>query len=116
RRGNYDQHAGFTNLESSKTVDDCNITNRKCSVGFVREFLHLLEGHGFVCFVVEVERSASAAIVSNNSFKGGDSTVWRTPDCSDYFGGFDLIVNDTDMVTRIPDSRTIAPADGWNKG
>src|SRR5947207_1521003 len=41
----------------------------------LRQFLHLVEGHGFISFVVKVEGPPSTRMVADNPFKNGCSSI-----------------------------------------
>src|SRR5206468_1302193 len=58
------QHTGLTNLQSPKPVNDGDMANFKILHGGDGQRLHLLDGHLFVSFVIQVERLAPSGLVA----------------------------------------------------
>src|SRR4030095_13704507 len=73
------------------------IANFKSMHRLCGEFLHLLQGHLFVGFVVKIERSTSSRIVSDYSVKNDGSAVLRLFQPFQYGLLVDTLPNDLRM-------------------
>src|SRR5215471_16784743 len=76
-RAHHHQHAGLANLQPAQTVYDPDVANREFLQRRLRQFFHLVDGHGIVSLIVEVQRCSSASVVADNAFKDDGSSVLR---------------------------------------
>ena len=71
-----DEHAGFADLEAAEAMDDGDVANAELSARLGGQFAHLLDGHLFVGFVVEVEGLAAAGVVAHDAVEDDDGAVF----------------------------------------
>src|SRR5256885_8954566 len=75
RRCDRDQHAGFADLQAAQAVHDGYIANLEFRQRLAGQRLHFLQRHGFVRFVIQVERLASACLVAHDSFESQSPAI-----------------------------------------
>jgi hypothetical protein len=93
-----DEDAGFADLEAAEAVDDSEAMNGKFDVHLDGNFADLGEGHGFVGFVVEVERGAAVRLVADAAVEGDDGAVLAGADVADEGGRINGLVDETEDV------------------
>src|SRR5438552_14988674 len=56
-------------------MDNADIPHLEVRERRLRQFLHLVEGHGFISFVVKIECAPSAGMVADNPFKNRGRSI-----------------------------------------
>src|ERR1700694_1161226 len=62
-----DEDAGFADFESAEAVDNGNAGNGEFFVQLGGDLMHFGEGHGFVSFIVEIERGAVVGLIADET-------------------------------------------------
>ena len=100
-RADSDEDASFTDFETAEAMDDGNAVNGEFFVQLGRDFSHFGEGHGFVSFVVEIERGAIVGLIADEAVEGDDGAVFGSTDVGDQSGHVDGIADQlADVVVR----------------
>ncbi len=82
-------------------MDDSNAVNCEFFVQLGRDLPHFSEGHGFVSFVVEIERAPSVRLIADEAVKRDDGAVFGSANFADKGGHVDGIANQlADVVVR----------------
>lgn len=82
--GNED--AGFADFEAAETVGDGNAMDEIFFAELSTNLAHFSEGHGFVGFVLEVERGAIVGLIADEAVEGDDGAVFGGADLADESG------------------------------
>src|SRR5450432_1266836 len=77
-RRHSNKNAGFANLQATQSMDQSYIPDLKVGQGLKSKFLHLLERHGFVGFVVEVESLAASSVVADDALEDRSRAIFGT--------------------------------------
>src|SRR6266850_460525 len=100
-RADSDEDAGFADFETAEAMDDGNAVNGELFVQLGRDFSHFGEGHGFVSFVIEIERGAIVGLIADEAIKGDDGAVFGGADLANEGGHVDGIAYQlADVVVR----------------
>ena len=70
-----DVHAGFCNFEAAKAVDYGDAMDGEVIVKVRCDLLNLGQGHGLICFVLEVEGAAVFGMVADEAVKDNDGAI-----------------------------------------
>ncbi len=73
--GDRDEDAGFAHGEAAEAMEDGDIANGKLLDRLSAQEMHLLQGHLFVRFVVEVQGRAAAGVVANDAVEDAKGSV-----------------------------------------
>ena len=101
RRGDHDQHAGLADLQAAEAVNDRDVAHAEAGDGLVRQLLHLLGGHLFVGFVVEMERAAAAGVVAHDAVEDDDRAVLAALESGNEFFGCDGVPSKRGVESRL---------------
>ncbi len=93
-----DEDAGFSNFEAAKAVRYGDAIDGEFLMNAGGDFFQLLQRHGFVRFVVEVERAATVRIVANAAVESNDGAIGISANVVDKRGGIDRVVAELDEV------------------
>lgn len=74
-RADGDEDAGFADFEAAETMNDGHAVDAIFFVELGADFAHFGEGHGFVGFVIEIERGAVVGLVADETIEGDDGAV-----------------------------------------
>jgi hypothetical protein len=85
-RADGDEDAGFADFEAAETMDDGDAVDFVFFVEKGGDFAHFGEGHGFVGFVVEVERGAIVGLIADEAVESDDGAVFGGADVADEHG------------------------------
>ncbi len=100
-RADGDEDAGFADFETAEAMDDGDAVNSEFFVQLGRDLAHFGEGHGFVGFVVEVERGTIVGLIADETVKRDDGAVLGGADVSGEGGHVDGIADQpADVVVR----------------
>lgn len=72
--------------------------HRKFLVDLFGNFANFAERHGFVSFVVEVERTPALGVISNAAIEGNDSPVFGRADMPDQSGLIDSVAHENEKI------------------
>ena len=75
RRGHYNQHAGFANLEASQAMDERNFADFEIFQRPPGQLLHLAQRHLFIRLILQIKRSARARMIPHHPFKNHGSPI-----------------------------------------
>src|SRR5882762_14005 len=73
-----DEDAGFADLQASEAMDYFHIADFEFGQGLEGKFLHFLERHGLVGFILQVQRLATASVVADDALEDGGGAVFGT--------------------------------------
>jgi hypothetical protein len=93
-----DEDAGFANFQAAEAVGDGDTVDGEFFVDLGADFVDLGEGHGFVGFVVEIERGAAVRVVANAAVEGDDRAVFGGADVANQGRGVDGLANEGEEV------------------
>ncbi len=100
-RADCDEDAGFADFETAEAMDDGDAVNGKFFVQLGGDFSHFSKGHGFVSFVVEIERRAIVGLIADEAVEGDDGAVFGGADFADESGQVDAVADQlADVVVR----------------
>src|SRR5579862_2501480 len=74
-RRHHDQYTGLADFQTSQSMDNRDVANLVLFQRLFRQRLHLLDGHFFIAFVLEIKSSAATSVVAHNAFKYGGGPV-----------------------------------------
>jgi hypothetical protein len=77
------EHARLSDFESPQTMRDGDMVNREFLVDLPGNFADFGQCHGFVGFVVQIERGTSMGMIANAAVEGNDSAVFGGTDMPD---------------------------------
>ncbi len=82
-------------------MDDGHAMNGEFFVELGGDFSHFGEGHGFVGFVVEIERGAIVGLIADEAVEGDDGAIFGSADVADEGGHVDGVTDQlADVVVR----------------
>src|SRR4029077_8943762 len=71
-----DEPAGVADFQATEAVDDGEAMNFELLANLSADFAHLGVGHGFVSFVLEVERALAVEIVADEAVEDHHGAVF----------------------------------------
>ena len=96
-----DKHAGFSDFEAAKAVDDGHPMDAELFVELRGDFSHFGQGHGFVGLVIEVERGAAVGLIADEAIEGDDGAVFGSAHMTDERAWVDGLANELeDVIVR----------------
>ena len=109
-----DKHAGLSNLEAAKAVDDSYTMDAILFAELSGNFAHFGKRHGLVGFVVKVKRRAIVGLVADETVEGHDGAVLGGAHMVDQGPRINRLANELEdvIVTRRGHSFASATADG----
>ncbi len=100
-RADCDEDAGFADFETAEAMNDCHAVNGEFFVELGGDLMHFGEGHGFVRFVVEIERGPIVGLIADEAVEGDDGAVFGGADLANEGGHVDGIADQlADVVVR----------------
>ena len=95
------EDAGFADFETAEAMNDGHAMNSEFFAQVGGDLVHFGEGHGFVSFVVKIERGAIVGLITDETVEGNDSAVFGSADFADESGHVDGPANQlADVVVR----------------
>src|SRR6267143_2102309 len=92
-RADSDEDASFADFETAEAMDDGDAVNGEFFVQLGGDFSHFGEGHGFVRFIVEIERGAIVGLIADETVEGDDGAIFGSADEADESGHVDGIAD-----------------------
>lgn len=98
RRADGDEDAGFADLQATQAMGDGDTIDGEFVVDGGGDFADFGEGHGFVGFVVEIQRAAAVGLVADATVEGNDGAIVRGADVADQGGGVDGLADEQEKI------------------
>lgn len=111
-----DKHAGVSDFEAAKAVDDGHSMDAIVLVKVTGDFAHLGKSHGLIRLIVEVKRAAIVGLIAHEAVKGDDSAVLRGAHVTDERARVDRLANELeDVVEGRGHGFASTTTDGWKE-
>ena len=111
-----DKHAGVSDFEAAKPVDDGHTMDAILLVKLTGDFAHLGQSHGLIRLIVEVKRAAIVGLIAHEAVEGDDGTVLRGAYVTDERARVDRLANELeDVVEGRGHGFASATTDGWKE-
>ena len=78
RGRNHDEHAGFSHGEAAETVYESHAVNAELGPCAVGDFVHLLQRHFLIGFVIEMERLAATRVIADDAVEDDNGAIFGT--------------------------------------
>ena len=116
RGANGDKHAGFSDFEAAKAVDDGHTMDAIVLVKLSGDFAHLGKSHGLIRLIVEVKRAAIVGLIAHEAVEGDDRAVLGRAHVTNDPAGVDRLANELkDVVEGRGHGFASAATDGWKE-
>jgi hypothetical protein len=93
-----DKHAGFSDFEAAKAVDDGHTMDAELLMEVSGDFAHFGKRHGFIGLVIEVERGAIVGLIAHEAVEGDDGAVLGGAHMTDERAWVDRLANEFEDV------------------